>query len=96
MSTAREAIAEMYALMGEYAAFGASDSEPRAEFAELLHAQLDGRDVDVPRTAREWQLFSDTPGAEAVARTLHAKAQDVMRIANSDHRGFVDAMRYYF
>jgi hypothetical protein len=92
----KTAIAEMYELMGQYADFGASDTEPRGEFAQLLADHLDGVEVRVPATASEWQLFSDMEGSDAVAQALNAKAHDVVRIANSDHRSFVEAMRYYF
>lgn len=96
MSDIKTAIGEMYELMGKYSAYGASDTEPRGEFADILHDHLEGRDVTIPDTARGWQLFSSMAGADDVARILHDKAADVLRIANSDHRGFVAAMRYYF
>ena len=95
-SAVKTAIAEMYALMGKYADFGASDTEPRGEFAQLLADHLDGVDARVPDTASAWQLFSDMDGADAAAQALHDKAVDVLRIANGDHRSFVEAMRYYF
>ena len=96
MSTVKDAIAEMYELMDQYSEFGASDTEPRGEFAHLLQTQLEGRGVRVPSTASEWQLFSGMPGAEAAARALHDKTLAVLEIANGDHRGFVAAMNYYF
>lgn len=96
MSDIKNAIAEMYDLMGRYSAYGASDTEPRAEFSDILRGQLEGRDVTVPDTARGWQLFSDMAGADEVARILHDKAVDVLRIANGDHRSFVEAMRHHF
>ena len=92
----KTAIAEMYELMGKYADFGASDTEPRAEFSQTLHDVLEGNDARVPSTASAWQLFSDMDGAEAAAQALHDKTLDVIRVANGDHRGFVEAMRYYF
>lgn len=92
----REAFKEMYALMDRYSEFGASDTEPRAVFAGLMFAQLDGETPPVPDTAHGWDLFTDMEGVGWVASLLHDKAIEVRERANEDHRGFIEAMRYYF
>lgn len=92
----KQAFKEMYALMERYAEFGASDTEPRAVFAEIMFAHRDGEAVEVPETARGWQLFTDMEGVGWVASMLHDKAIEVRERANEDHRGFIEAMRYYF
>lgn len=96
MTDVKQAIKEMYDLMALYSEYGASDTEPRAEFAQALFDALEGREAFIPITASGWQLFSDMDGADGVARILNLQLLEVLSIANGDHRGFVQAMRYYF
>lgn len=92
----KTAIAGMYALMDRLSKFGASDTEPRGVFADILRAQADGEDAKVPSTAAGWQLFSDMTGADDAARRLHDEAVRVVEVANRNHRGLVAALQYYF
>lgn len=94
---AKQAIKQMYELMETLSEFGASDTEPRGVFADILHDQLEGKlDVVIPLNASGWQLYSDEPGAEDAAKVLAKWTEAVLEIANADHRGFVQAMSYYF
>lgn len=96
MSEVKQAIENMFKVMDVYSEYGASDTEPRAVFAELLHAAFQGEDVEVPGTAKEWSLFSDMKGSDKVAQALQTYAKHVLHTANGDHRGFAQAMRYYY
>jgi hypothetical protein len=90
-----EAVENFRRLQAKYAAFGASDTEPRAEFYQLVRARYDGQEVSVPDTARGWQLFSDMDGSDVAARELCAAARGVLEAANSDMISVARWLRTY-
>jgi hypothetical protein len=63
----------------------------KAEYEELyrLRAARDLQEfkdnLDIPRTADEWDLYSDKPGAEEAAETLGAKLEELLLAAHSDN-----------
>ena len=55
------------ALSNKFAKFGASDTEPDAVFQRCLRDKVNGIDVKVPRSARDWQLYSSMQGVGLAA-----------------------------
>jgi hypothetical protein len=94
--TPNEAIAKVFEEMDEHSAYGASDTEPRAVFAQILSEQLAGLDPYIPTTAEGWQLYSDMRGSACVAGKLAGAAASAVKAMNGDHRGAVEAVRYYY
>ena len=96
MSTFKEAADAWYALADKYSAFGASDTEPRAEFAQIVidlandNARY-GQPVRVPTTVKGWQLFSEMKGNGFAAIALTRAARKVVEIGTEDRGG---AIRY--
>lgn len=87
MTSRFEHAAYQFYRVGEYfSKFGASDTEPRAEFAEVVIALYNGRDPKVPTTIRGWQLFSGMESGEA-ARALTKATREVVAAAKSDPMG---------
>ena len=74
-----------------YDDFGASDTEPRSVFAEIVVDLAEGRDPKVPSTIRGWQLYSgevkDGKTSANAARALTAAANHVVAAAKQDKDG---------
>lgn len=94
--TPYEAIEYMFEQMDESAQYGASDTEPRAVFADILEAHLNGLEPRIPDTAEGWQLYSDMRGAGLVAGILHDAAVLVVDAMNRDHRAAMKAVEYFY
>lgn len=96
MTTFKEAADAWYALADKYSEFGASDTEPRAEFAQIVidlaydNARY-GKPIEVPTTVSGWQLFSEMKGNGFAAIALTRAARKVVKIGTED-RGA--AIRY--
>lgn len=73
--------------------FGASDTEPRGVFRDLLEAVYNGDDPQVPDTVRGWQLFSGMDGNEKAARDLSVAARKAVDAAKSDVTGLARYVR---
>jgi len=58
--------------------FGAYDTEPSYTFKEFIIGFFSGREVKVPVTAGQWELFSDMPGVEGVAKKLTKQLERIM------------------
>lgn len=93
MSKVQEAIDRFDALTRKYAAFGASDTEPRAEFAEMLERLIVGDKPQVPIGAKNWQLFSDMHGVGTAAYALSVSARQVVVAAKEDPAGLREAFK---
>lgn len=66
-----------------------------AQYHELrrLRAERDNSDtvdLDIPRTADEWDFYSDKPGAEEAAETLGAKLEELVLAARSANNCTID------
>ena len=86
-----EAVRKFEAVCERYSRFGAADTEPDMEFQYLIRQLSEGEEPKVPDTAEGWQLFSDMPGAQGVARRLAVEARRVIAAGKKDHVGL---MRY--
>lgn len=58
------------ALSNKFAKFGASDTEPDSVFQRCLRNKVNGVDVKVPRSARDWQLYYSMQGVGLAASHL--------------------------
>ena len=67
-------------IMCSFAKFGASDTEPDSVYHSLLADAVNDAEVNVPRTAREWELFSGMEHVEQVARTMASHAEYVVNL----------------
>tara|TARA_B100000586_G_C19775629_1_gene287849 strand:- start:15 stop:437 length:423 start_codon:yes stop_codon:yes gene_type:complete len=63
-----------------FASFGASDTEPDSVYHSLLADAVNGADVEVPRTAREWELFSNMEHVEQVAAAMASHTEYVVNL----------------
>ena len=63
-----------------FSKFGATDTEPDSVYHSLLADAVNGADVEVPRTAREWELFTEQEHAERVAGTMASHTQHVVNL----------------
>lgn len=89
--TFKEAADAWYATADKYADLGAYDTEPRAEFAEIVIELAQDRTPVVPTTVRGWQLFSEMKGNGFAAIALTRAARRVVRIGLEDR---LSAIRY--
>lgn len=94
--TFKEAADAWYAVADKYSDFGAYDTEPRAEFAQIVidlvydRAHY-GKSPVVPTTVEGWQLFSEMKGNGLAAIALTRAARKVVEIGLADREG---AIRY--
>ena len=68
----KELIKELDSLTEEHAHFGACDTEPRANFRDAVSriVHKPSKDIRVPMSASEWELFSDMDGVDEVATRM--------------------------
>jgi hypothetical protein len=93
----RAVVDEFFAVTEEFSEFGACDTEPRANFGQMLYDIRDHRGnftfKAIPATAQEWQLFSDMEGVESVAAALAAAAKKVAEAALANPGGLNKVIR---
>lgn len=89
--TFKEAAEAWYATADKYADLGASDTEPRGEFAQIVIDLAEGKAPTVPTTVDGWQLFHEMKGNGFAAIALTRAARTVVKIGLAD-RGA--AIRY--
>ncbi len=61
-------------LQKKYRRYGAQDTEPDGLFQELLVKAVKGKSFTVPSSPDDWELYSETKGANAAADALGAAA----------------------
>lgn len=102
-TTFREAADAWYAAADKYSEFGASDTEPRAEFAQIVIDLAHNREPKVPTTVDGWQLFSEMKGNGFAAISLTRAAKKVVKIGQqsrgeailyAEEQGWILAIRY--
>ena len=78
--TIKTEVETMDFIQNSFASFGASDTEPDSVYHSLLADAVNGAEVDVPRTAREWELFSEMQHVEQVASAMASHTQHVVNL----------------
>ena len=76
--TIKTEVETMDFIQNSFANFGASDTEPDSVYHSLLADAVNGAEVNVPRTAEEWQLFTNMEHVEPVARAMASHTQLVV------------------
>lgn len=103
ITTFKDAADAWYATADKYASLGASDTEPRAEFAQIVIDLAHGDVPAVPTTVRDWQLFSEMKGNGFAAIALTRAARKVVKagledrdsaIRYAESQGWILAIRY--
>jgi len=78
----------------KYRGLGATDTEPRGTFTDLMVRALRGDDWKAP-SVRDWQLYSQ-PGHKAVAKALTKAAQKAyFAIQTNPHKDVQELAHYY-
>jgi hypothetical protein len=89
-------IAAFEARQNKYADLGANDAEPDGVFHGLImRTLLNEKPKDAPRTAEDWQLYSDMRGASAAARSLGAHAQAILTAIKKIPHGEIGPARTF-
>lgn len=89
--TFKEAADAWYDTALRYGHLGAYDTEPRAEFAQIVIDLAHDEDPQVPTTVGGWQLYSEMKGNGLAAIALTRSARRVVRIGQADR---YSAVRY--
>ena len=76
--TIKTEVETMDFIQNSFANFGASDTEPDSVYHSLLADAVNGAEVNVPRTAEDWQLFTNMEHVEQVARAMASHTQLVV------------------
>jgi hypothetical protein len=99
-SKVHAAVENFFTVADHYSEFGASDTEPRAEFAQVLFDLREGRDYRIPRTIGDWQLFDreilGRSGAGKAARALTHATIAAVAEGKADPKGLREAIRYFY
>ena len=78
--TIKTEVETMDFIQNSFASFGASDTEPDSVYHSLLADAVNGADVEVPRTAREWELFHNMEHVEQVAAAMGSHTEYVVNL----------------
>jgi len=81
-------------LQKKFKNFGAYDSEPSCIFKEFIANFYNGKEVKVPVTAGQWELFSNMSGVEDVAKKLTGQLEKIM-YTRATMKEMVDAMSWF-
>lgn len=87
--TFKEAADAWYHAADRYSSVGASDTEPRGEFAQIIIDLYQGKEPVIPTTVRGWQLFSGVTGNGLGAALLTRMARQAVEVGKGDHMGLV-------
>lgn len=98
-----DAVDDFYRTADRWAHTGASDTEPRGVFAQIVEDALEERDVKIPTKAwsakwgqGSWQLYSGVKGNGLAASALARSARKVVAEIEKDRDGAIDVYRWYF
>jgi hypothetical protein len=78
--TIKTEVETMDFIQNSFASFGASDTEPDSVYQSLLADAVNDAEVNVPRTAREWQLFTNMEHVEQVAAAMASHTEYVVNL----------------
>lgn len=76
-------IKELNAVLDANSKFGTMDSEVIHIKRNILRKAFKFKEVKLPKSAMEWQIYSDMTGADAVAEQLHIAMLRVMESIDS-------------
>lgn len=102
-TTFKDAADAWYAVAEKYADLGASDTEPRNEFAQIVLDLAHGKEPVVPTRAwgisyggqsPTWQLYSEMKGNGLAAIALTRAARKVVKIGLADRAAAIQYAEY--
>lgn len=76
----KAAVKAFEAAQAKYSAFGANDTEPDGVFQYTLARAINGNEVVMPISSRDWQLFVDIKGCGAAARALTSACRKAVKL----------------
>lgn len=76
----KAAVKAFEAAQAKYAEFGARDTEPDGVFQHTLARAINGKEVVMPTSSRDWQLFVDIKGCGAAAKALTSACRKAVNI----------------
>lgn len=76
----KAAVKAVEAAQAKYSEFGARDTEPDGVFQYTLARAINGNEVVMPISSRDWQLYSDVKGCIAAARALTSACRKAVKI----------------
>jgi hypothetical protein len=74
-----EASQELNVAINRHREFGTGDSEPVWKMDRIFDLARQGKDADVPASARDWELYAHKPGAGKAAAKLTSAVKRVVR-----------------
>lgn len=66
----KQKILDFAAAQKSFRQYGATDTEPDRVFQVLLNKCAAGEAPKIPRTAEDWDLYTDMPGVSVAAKVL--------------------------
>ena len=85
----KDAADAWYSTALSWSDFGCYDTEPRAEFAEIIATLANGDEPKIPTTVSGWALYSGMKGNGLAAAALTRAARKAVEVCNADHLGLV-------
>jgi len=73
----------MLGIMKKFNMFGTCDTEPSEVLVDIIEKKYERRPYRIPENSKEWQLYSDNPGVEAVAKNMSKQALKIMNAMNN-------------
>ena len=70
-------------ILNENEVYGTKDSEVLYLKRNILRKAFGFKQVNLPKSAREWEIYADMPGADAVAEQLHISMRRVLESIDS-------------
>jgi hypothetical protein len=76
----KAAVKAFEAAQAKYSEFGARDTEPDGVFQSTLATAINGNEVVMPISSRDWQLYSDVKGCGLAARALTSACRKAVKL----------------
>lgn len=73
-----EAMREFVVFCSNFSSYGVNDSEPTAIIYGIFRKARQGKEVNIPTTAEEWELYSSMADSDTVAAGLHDAVQKMV------------------
>jgi hypothetical protein len=79
----KENMKQMHTVFNDHEKYGTWDSEVIHLKRNILRKALKFKEVKLPKSAMEWQIYANMPGADAVAEELHIAMVRVLESIDS-------------
>jgi len=99
--TLNKEIVKFHKLQSAHSHAGATDTEPRSHFTEILVAALtmpvDAK-IQIPQDAEGWELFPEVTGAKFCGRAMADQALKIVKLIQKMRQGeanAIETVEYY-